>query len=110
MFNILLVLAIVATIVSIAALVVGSVALAIVIGVKNSTHQVVFKEVNPPNLQSHDPFEGTVEDLNVSESEVVNPNKRIKKEIFQKFDNSELNQKETSFADLDSPEVSSNFN
>lgn len=108
MFNILLVLAIVATIVSIAALVVGSVALAIVIGVKNSTHQVVFKEMTPPNV-SVDPFEAALDEEPEAQPS-INPNKRMKKETFQKFDNSELNAKDTSFSDLDSPEVSSNFN
>lgn len=107
MINMLLVLSIVAILVATAALIVGSMALASVIGLKNSTHQVVWKEAGPK--VSADPFEAP--DLEDEPEEMlVNPNKKIPKENFTKFSNEELNQKDTSFSDLDSPEVSSNFN
>lgn len=102
--SILIALIIVAIVVSLAALIVGCFALCFVIGLKNSTHQVVFKEMNPPAEVPLDPF--SIEEKEV-EHETVNPNKRIKP--FEKFENAELVKTEEEFADLDDPGVSSNF-
>lgn len=85
---------------SLAALTIGCVALAFVIGLKNSTHQVVWKPVETEKL---DPFALTEDE----EEEVfeTNPNKRIKKEKpFEPYKN-DLPQKEEPFLDLDNPNV-----
>jgi hypothetical protein len=76
---------------SLAALIIGCVALSFVIGLKNSTHQVVFKPVD--ETKEMDPFFPEVEEK-AEDLLGENPNKRIKKE--------------ESFADLSDPNVTSN--
>jgi hypothetical protein len=100
MVNILIGLTVAAIVIAFAGLIVGTVALAFVIGVKNSTHTVSWKEA--PTMA--DPFAAEQAE---SEPEVLeNVNKRYKK-----FSNDELKpQPETDLVDLDSPEVVSNFN
>lgn len=70
----------------------GFTAIALVIGLKNSTHSIQWKEVEPPVV---DPF-AAVEDVETELDLTKNPNKRMK--IVPKEE----------FADLDNPEVSSN--
>lgn len=73
-----LALAIVAVIIGGTALTVGSIALAIVIGIKNSTHQVVWKSLEEPKKGEDDPFE---EDMDEQFADLdVNPNKKLKKQ------------------------------
>lgn len=88
------VLAVSAISVSIAALVIGSAALAFVIGLSRSTHQVVWKEASPQKDEV-DPFQ--VEDEEPTEF-FHNPNKRIKKET-----------EDEDLVDLTDPSVSSGF-
>lgn len=68
----------------------GFTAIALVIGLKNSTHSIQWKEV--PTAPVEDPFQIEEEEAVLSQ----NPNKRMK-----------LVEKEE-FADLDNPEVISN--
>jgi hypothetical protein len=101
-----LVLSIVAIVLSIIALIIGCAALAFVIGLKNSTHQVVWKEAEVP--KSDDPFQMDDEEFeNESIEEIANPNKRQKP--FEKFENAELVKTGEELHDLDDPGVSSNF-
>jgi len=86
------IIAIVAVIVGGVALTVGTIALSLVIGIKNSTHQVIWKPLEEPKtpeeVEDEDPF---------IYSEAENPNKKIK----PKDD-------EEDFADLSDPSVTSN--
>lgn len=100
MLNVLLVISLVAAVLATVALIIGCTALAFVIGVKNSTHQVVWKEAEP--LKNDDPFAD--EEVEIETVETDNPNKR-----FKKFENAELLKTETTFRDLDDPGVTSNF-
>lgn len=52
----------------------STIALILVYGMKNSTHQVVWKNVTPPE-ENTDPFAGEHDEEEVGE----NPNKKIKK-------------------------------
>ena len=90
MTSISLILGISALAVSIAGLVVGCIALSAVIGLKNSTHQVTWKEIEPAK-EADDPFQ--VEEEPIAE---MNPNKRIKTE-------------EEDLVDLDDPAITSGF-
>lgn len=98
-----LVLAIVAVIIGGAGLTVASIALAFTIGIKNSTHQVIWKPVEEPKAFDSDDddappvpgFEGMLDG---------NPNKKIK---FEKFENN-IPKDEAEFADLSDPSVTSN--
>ena len=76
---------------SLVALVIGCTALAFVIGLKNSTHQVVWKPMGPPK----DPFLADEE----KEAEVPgdNPNRRLKRE-----------EDTEPLVDLDDPNITSN--
>lgn len=85
---IVMALSIAAITLSTVALVIGGAALAFVIGVKNSTHQVVWKPVEPTTLEAE-----SDEDEEEEEIPAVNPNKRVVRE--------ELH-------DLDDPKESSN--
>lgn len=89
MNSITLILGISALAVSIAGLVIGCLALSAVIGLKNSTHQVTWKEIEP--AKAEDPFQ--VEEEPIAE---MNPNKRIKTE-------------EEDLVDLDDPAITSGF-
>jgi hypothetical protein len=96
------VLGIVSILFSLTALIVGTAALAMVIGLKNSTHQVVWKPLEPPKdedpfaaILGEEPDEVELEGLHPS----LNPNKRKKKEESKPAEE---------FADLDDPSVSSN--
>jgi arylsulfatase A-like enzyme len=74
------------------------VSISLVVGLKNSTHQVVWKQMEEPKVDSFDPFATGEEEKEFGE----NPNKRHST-------NTTANDQED-FADLDNPEVSSNFN
>lgn len=69
----------------------GFTAIAIVVGLKNSTHSIQWKEITP-SPESLDPFAEVEEETDLTS----NPNKRLK-----------IVEKEP-FADLDNPEVTSN--
>lgn len=99
MLNVLVIVSIVAILFALVALIVACVSLAFVIGVKNSTHQVVWKSAEPESI---DPFTAEEDDLPTIQNE--NPNKR-----FKKFENAELSKTEEEFADLDDPGITSNF-
>lgn len=98
MLNILFILSIVATLVSIAALLIGCVALAFVVGLKNSTHNVVWKAAPV----SSDPFAG--EEKEDDEEITAEINKRFKKHA-----NEELKPADAPFVDMDDATVTSNF-
>lgn len=100
MFNILIVLSIVATLFSLAALTVGCVALAFVIGLKNSTHNVVWKEA-PAQV---DPFAVEAEREDEEPEVDTSINKR-----FKKFANEELKPADAPFIDMEDPANVSNF-
>jgi hypothetical protein len=89
------VLSILSILTAIPALTVACVALAYVIGLKNSTHQVVWKPVDPAEA---DPFTAQAEEEEETEEfkPYENPNKRIKPAA------------EEDFADLSDPSVTSN--
>jgi len=89
-----MIIALVALIVGGAGLIVGSFALALIVGVKNSTHQVLWKNVEPPaeKEEEDDPF---IYGPPLEQEE--NPNKKLK----NKNDDED-------FADLSDPEVTSN--
>lgn len=72
-------LAIVAVIIAGVGLTIGSTALAIVIGIKNSTHQIVWKDQVPPTKDDVDPF-GESFELSGDDQEYENPNKKLKKQ------------------------------
>lgn len=92
MSSLVLGIGIAALIIGTLALIAGGAALAIVIGLKNSTHQVVWKPLEPEKHE--DPFTEEAEEEELTE----NPNKRIKRQ-----------NDEEDFADLDDPTVTSNF-
>ncbi|MBA3754831.1 MAG: hypothetical protein H0X02_00750 [Nitrosomonas sp.] len=91
-----LITAIVALIIGGAALTVASTALAFIIGLKNSTHQVVWKPLEPEKVEADDSFS-----TEIQEDAVVlnNPNKRFKNVI---------KKDEEPFADVSDPAVTSN--
>jgi hypothetical protein len=64
-------IAIASVIIASIALLISCVSLCLFIGIKNSTHQVVWKEVEPKN-EVDDLFEDAIEEQN--------PNKRVKRE------------------------------
>ena len=97
MINTLLIVSTLAILFSLIALIVSVVSLAFVIGLKNSTHQVVWKPVDEP--KDDDPFDFN-NNLYPEDEELVNPNKRIKKEV--KEDEEDL-------VDLTDPTVTSGF-
>lgn len=101
MLNVLVIVSVVAILFALVALVVGCIALSIVVGVKNSTHQVVWKSLEPEKLDPFGEIDGD-EDEEIDQN--VNPNKR-----FKKFENAELEKTEEEFADLDDPGITSNF-
>lgn len=68
----------------------GFTAITIVVGLKNSTHSIQWKEID--TAKPIDPFEVEEEEVDMT----VNPNKRLKVV------------KDETFADLDNPEVTSN--
>ena len=107
MFNTLIIISSIAAILSTVALIIGCVALTFVIGVKNSTHQVVWKEADPH--KNDDPFTEDEEDFEIQSEPIENPNKRIKPTTYKKFENAELLKAEESFRDLDDPSITSNF-
>lgn len=90
-----LIFAIVATIIGGLALTLSTVALALIVGVKNSTHQVVWKPVEQPEQDEED-------DVFTQEPENLlnNPNKKFKNEIPKE---------EPEFADISDPSVTSGF-
>lgn len=88
-----MILSISALSISIVALIIGCVALAFVIGLSRSTHQVVWKEANPKETDEIDPFQ-VPDDFSVQVNLEENPNKRIKK----KEDDSKV--KEESFEEI----------
>jgi hypothetical protein len=89
MNNFYIIISCLAILFSLVALGVGVAALALVIGLKNSTHQVVWKPIEPEEKQE-DPFVSFDEEI----KDMENPNKRIPKE--------------EPFADLSDPAVTSN--
>lgn len=94
MSSLVLGVSIAALIIAILGLIVGAGALILVLAMKNSTHQVVWKPLEPESQP--DPFTAEEED----EEEIENPNKRIK---------GKAKNDQEDFADLDDPTVSSNF-
>lgn len=90
-----LIFAIVATIIGGLALAISTIALALIVGIKNSTHQVVWKPLEEP--KQDDPFAFEPEE---EENLLNNPNKRFK---------NDLPKEEPEFADLSDPTVSSGF-
>lgn len=98
--SILIALIITAILLSLAALIIGCVALTFIIGVKNSTHQVVWKEADP--AKNVDPFADEIDEVETVET--MNPNTR-----FKKFENADALKTEDEFRDLDDPSISSNF-
>lgn len=91
MSSAVLIIAGVAFALSVIACIAGFTAIALVVGLKNSTHSIQWKEVTPAAEASVDPFD-VVEEEDIDLTK--NPNKRLK--IVEEF------------ADLDNPEVSSN--
>jgi hypothetical protein len=92
MTSVVLGIGIAALILAILALVAGGAALAYVVGMKNSTHQVVWKDVEPPKeTEDDDPF---IYDPPID----ANPNKKIKTKPKEDDD----------LVDLDDPAVTSN--
>lgn len=91
-----LIMAIVAVIIGGAALTVGSFALAIVVGIKNSTHQVVWKPLEEPKADEADVFGTVAEEL---DNVLNNPNKKFK---------NETPTEDPEFADLSDASVTSN--
>lgn len=95
MSEVVVILSALAIILSAIALVVGCVGLSIIVGVKNSTHQVVWKEAPT------DAFNPLVSDDITEETEFnFNPNKREKTSKMEMADE---------FADLTDPSVTSAF-
>lgn len=90
----LIIISALALILAVIALIVALAALAFIIGVKNSTHQVVWKPVEPAESQD-DPFSTGSPDEDETEFD-ENPNKR-----FKKFTNDVKT--EEPFVDLDDP-------
>lgn len=91
-----LIFAIVAVIIGGIALCLSTISLALIVGVKNSTHQVVWKPLDEPRVDEADQF---TEDGPDTSNVLNNPNKKFKNEIPKE---------EPEFADLSSPEVTSN--
>lgn len=100
MTSVVLGIGVAALILATIALVVGGLSLAFVVGLKNSTHNVVWKDVAPNTLggsgeeaeeESEDPFVYSPEE---------NPNKKIKAKTIEND--------EEDFADLSDPSVTSN--
>jgi hypothetical protein len=94
--------AVAALIIGAIALIISCVGLAIIVGLKNSTHQVTFKtleELKGEKLEPEaDPFKTYMEEVDMTK----NPNKRLTK-IEGAEGGKVLNMKED-FADLDDPE------
>lgn len=103
MINFLTVVILFSILLSITAFALSLWAAIMVVGLKNSTHQVVWKPVEPTS-----PVDLFSEHNEEFEEELMeNPNKRIKP--FKPFENPDLTVKEKDIADLEDPAISSNF-
>lgn len=86
-------IAIAGLIIGIFALAIGATSLIYVVGIKNSTHQITWKEVTPNTTPAQ--AESEVEEESFDPFNGLNPNKRQKPD--------------EDFADLDDPTTQSNF-